>query len=168
VSCWPAADGYGFLCGLGDMIASKRAGKQFVSLDAAARLLQPVLFDPAEGQHLAALSSTGRLLIFPLDQMKSLSGGGKGVIIMGLDDGEAADRHLRGFRHALTLLASTRGGKAVETDRRTKRLGGLGGQARPQGQAGAGPLPGQRPAGRLMPRRQGPAQTGRRMASIRR
>ena len=108
-----SSDGYGFLCGLGDMIASKRAGKQFVSLDAGARLLQPVLFDPAEGQQLAALSSTGRLLIFPLDQMKSLSGGGKGVIIMGLDDGEALTATCV-FRHALTLLASTRGGKAVE------------------------------------------------------
>jgi topoisomerase-4 subunit A len=108
-----SADGYGFLCGLGDMIASKRAGKQFVSLDTGGRLLQPVFFDPAEGQHLAALSSTGRLLVFPLDQMKSLSGGGKGVIIMGLDEGEALAATCV-VRHTLTLLASTRGGKAVE------------------------------------------------------
>ncbi|WP_374492989.1 DNA topoisomerase IV subunit A [Zoogloea sp.] len=108
-----SADGYGFLCSLGDMVASKRAGKQFVSLEAGGRLLQPLLFNPAEGLQLAALSSTGRLLVFPLDQMKSLSGGGKGVIIMALDEGEALAACCV-FRHTLTLLASTRGGKAVE------------------------------------------------------
>jgi topoisomerase-4 subunit A len=39
---------------------------------------------PVSGKdHVAALSSDGRLLVFPLDQMKRLSGG-KGVQIIGL------------------------------------------------------------------------------------
>jgi topoisomerase-4 subunit A len=37
--------------------------------------------------HIAALSSDGRLLVFPLDQMKRLSGG-KGVQIIGLKGAE--------------------------------------------------------------------------------
>ena len=37
----------------------------------------------ADADHLAALSEDGRLLVFPLDQMKRLSGG-KGVQIIGL------------------------------------------------------------------------------------
>ncbi|MBT9497999.1 MAG: DNA topoisomerase IV subunit A [Zoogloea sp.] len=107
------ADGYGFLCRLGDMTATKRAGKQFINLEGGSRLLAPVLYAQGENQHLVALSSTGRLLIFTLDQMKELSGGGKGVIIIGLDAGEElAAACVAG--DSVTLLASTRGGKAVE------------------------------------------------------
>ena len=56
------SDGYGFLCNLGDMTATKRAGKQFMSVDAGARILAPVLFEAAEGQHLPAapLGELGR------------------------------------------------------------------------------------------------------------
>ena len=39
-----SSDGYGFVCSLGDMMATKRAGKQFVSVDAGGKLLAPVLF----------------------------------------------------------------------------------------------------------------------------
>jgi topoisomerase-4 subunit A len=107
------ADGYGFLCRLGDMTATKRAGKQFINLEGGSRLLAPVLYTQGENQHLVALSSTSRLLVFPLDQMKELSGGGKGVIIMGLDAGEElAAACVAG--NSVTLLASTRGGKPVE------------------------------------------------------
>lgn len=107
------ADGYGFLCRLGDMTATKRAGKQFINLEGGSKLLAPVLYAQGENQHLVALSSTSRLLIFTLDQMKELSGGGKGVIIMGLDAGEElAAACVAG--NSVTLLASTRGGKPVE------------------------------------------------------
>jgi topoisomerase-4 subunit A len=107
------ADGYGFLCRLGDMTATKRAGKQFINLEGGSKLLAPVLYSQGENQHLVALSSTSRLLVFPLDQMKELSGGGKGVIIMGLDAGEElAAACVAG--NSVTLLASTRGGKPVE------------------------------------------------------
>ena len=108
-----SADGYGFLCRLGDMSATKRAGKQFVTVDAGGRQLPPVLFDGSEGLHLAALSTSGRLLVFPLDQMKELSGGGRGVIIMGLDEGEQLGT-VCVARESLTLLAATRVGKPVE------------------------------------------------------
>jgi len=106
-------DGYGFVCRLGDMTATKRAGKQFANPDAAGGLLAPLLYDQAEGLQLAALSSTGRLLVFPLEQMKELSGGGRGVVVMGLDEGEELAA-VAVVRDSLTLLASTRGGKAVE------------------------------------------------------
>ena len=109
-----SADGYGFVCRLGDMTATKRAGKQFITVDAGGKLLAPVLFDAADGLQLAALSSTDRFLVFPLDQMKELAGGGRGVIVMGLDDGEQLAA-VCVARESITLLANTRGGKAVET-----------------------------------------------------
>ncbi|MBS0348695.1 MAG: DNA topoisomerase IV subunit A [Proteobacteria bacterium] len=109
-----STDGYGFMCRLADMTATKRAGKQFVTIDDKAKLLAPVLFDDAADLHLAALSSDDHLLIFGLDQMKELSGGGRGVIIMGLNDGQTlASVCVAG--ESITLLANTRGGKAVES-----------------------------------------------------
>lgn len=108
------SDGYGFICHLGDMTATKRAGKQFMSLDEGARLLPPVLFDAAEGLHVATLSSGGKLLIFTLDQMKELSGGGRGNVLMGLDAGETLAA-VCVAQSSLTLLCNTRGGKPVET-----------------------------------------------------
>jgi len=109
-----SSNGYGFVCRLGDLTATKRAGKQFITLDGGGTLLAPVLFDDAEGLHLAALSSSDRLLVFPLDQVKELSGGGRGVTLIGLDDGEQLAAACVA-REAITLLANTRGGKAVET-----------------------------------------------------
>lgn len=108
------SDGYGFLCRLGDMTATKRAGKQFMSVDEGARLLPPLLFDGAEGLHVATLSSGGKLLIFPIDQMKELSGGGRGNVLMGLDEGETLAAVCVAHT-SLTLLCNTRGGKPVET-----------------------------------------------------
>lgn len=108
------SDGYGFLCRLGDMTATKRAGKQFMSVDEGARLLPPLLFDGTEGLHVATLSSGGKLLIFTLDQMKELSGGGRGNVLMGLDEGETLAAVCVAHT-SLTLLCNTRGGKPVET-----------------------------------------------------
>ena len=102
------SDGYGFLCRLGDMTATKRAGKQFMSVDEGARLLPPLLFDGTGAARGNALSSGGKLLIFPIDQMKELSGGGRGNVLMGLD--EAGPRR-RPAWPSLTLLCNTRGGK---------------------------------------------------------
>lgn len=78
--------GYGFIATVSDMVARNKAGKAFVTLDGEASLLPPVLL-PENAQYVAALSQGLRLLVFPLDTMKALSGG-KGVIIMGLNEGE--------------------------------------------------------------------------------
>ncbi|MGB4673391.1 MAG: DNA topoisomerase IV subunit A [Azovibrio sp.] len=80
--------GYGFLCTLADLFSRQKAGKSFLTLEDGAAILPPVKVPAQPPQtHLAALSSDGRLLIFPLEQMKHLSGG-KGVQIMGLKDTE--------------------------------------------------------------------------------
>jgi topoisomerase-4 subunit A len=81
------AAGYGFTATLGDMVGRNKAGKQFVSVDKES-ILAPVTFTPTEQSLVAAASSDGRLLLFLLAEMKHLQGGGKGVIIMGLAEGE--------------------------------------------------------------------------------
>ncbi len=82
------AAGYGFTCTIADMVGRNKAGKQFISVNKEA-ILPPTLFAPMEHSLVAAVSSGGRLLLFLLSEMKQLSGGGKGVIVMGLAEGDS-------------------------------------------------------------------------------
>ena len=77
--------GYGFVCTFGDLLSRQKAGKSFLSVEDGAQILPPVRV--AACDHVAALSDDGRLLVFPLDQMKRLSGG-KGVQIIALKGSE--------------------------------------------------------------------------------
>jgi topoisomerase-4 subunit A len=76
--------GYGFIAQLSDMTSRQRAGKQFVTLEDGDALLRPVPVFPG-AQRLALLSGKGKFLLFGLDEVKTLSGGGRGTILMGLD-----------------------------------------------------------------------------------
>jgi topoisomerase-4 subunit A len=76
--------GYGFICTFGDLLSRQKAGKAFLSVEDGAAILPPApIVRSAGADHVAALSDDGRLLVFPLEQMKRLSGG-KGVQIIGL------------------------------------------------------------------------------------
>ncbi len=69
------------------LLTRLRAGKQFVSLDEGEAVLEPCAI-PAGTKEVAALSAEGRLLVFPLEEVKELAGGGKGVIAIKLHEGE--------------------------------------------------------------------------------
>ncbi|MBI5917857.1 MAG: DNA topoisomerase IV subunit A [Nitrosomonadales bacterium] len=75
----------GFQCTVADMLSRNKAGKQFITLEQSP-LLPPALFTPAAQSNVVAVSRLGRLLAFPLSELKRLPGGGKGVIIMGLEE----------------------------------------------------------------------------------
>jgi topoisomerase-4 subunit A len=78
--------GYGFVCQLSDLLSRQRAGKAFLSLDEGGIPLPPVQV-VASLNWIAAAADNGRLLAFPLEEMKILSGG-KGVQIVKLEDKE--------------------------------------------------------------------------------
>jgi topoisomerase-4 subunit A len=80
--------GYGFACTLGDMLSRQKAGKQFVTVDEGAEPLRPARVDAQTDHRIACLSEKGRLLVFAASEIKAQSGGGRGVTLMGLDDGE--------------------------------------------------------------------------------
>ena len=83
--------GFGFAAKLSDMTSRQRAGKQFITLESGDALLRPVpLFEGA--QQLALLSAKGKCLVFGLDEVKSLSGGGRGTILMGLDTSDKLEQ----------------------------------------------------------------------------
>ena len=79
--------GYGFTCTAADMIGRTKAGKQFITVDKET-ILAPIPYNPSPQAIIASVSAAGRLLVFLLSDMKHLSGGGKGVIIMGLAEGD--------------------------------------------------------------------------------
>ena len=73
--------GYGFIVRLGDLWSRNRAGKACVSIGQGARLLVPRPFDDPKLAQLAAVSSAGRLLVHPLEDLPHLARG-KGVKII--------------------------------------------------------------------------------------
>lgn len=108
--------GVGFVGKVADMVSRQRAGKAFMNLDEGAGLLNPSVI-PADARYIAALSAasfgTGpRLLIFPIEEMKELSGG-KGVILLALAEGEQLAA-ARAVGDSFIVTGTLRGGKESE------------------------------------------------------
>lgn len=79
--------GYGFSARAGDMVSRQKGGKSFMTLDAGDEPLMPRVIRSGAGA-IACLSEKGRLLVFGVDEIKTQSGGGRGVILMELDTNE--------------------------------------------------------------------------------
>jgi topoisomerase-4 subunit A len=84
-----------------------------MTIDAGAAPLAPMPMLP-DATHIACLSSGGRLLVFGLDEMKTLSGGGRGVTLMGLDDKETLVQALAINNAGVVLIGTRRGGRVDE------------------------------------------------------
>lgn len=73
--------GYGFIAKLEDLVSRNKNGKLVVSLPRESKLLPPVIVMNYETDLIAAVSTIGRLLIFPLNQLPLLAKG-KGLKII--------------------------------------------------------------------------------------
>jgi topoisomerase-4 subunit A len=101
---------YGFIATLKDLVSRQKAGKAFMTLGEADALLQPAVV--GTGSLIMALGSNGKLLAFPVSEMKELSAG-KGVIVMALNDDETLLSTTILQEGAALLISGTgRGGKA--------------------------------------------------------
>ncbi|TNC77074.1 DNA topoisomerase IV subunit A [Janthinobacterium lividum] len=76
--------GYGFIAKAGDMVSRLKGGKAFITLDDGDVPLEPKVIAEAASA-LACLTEGARLLVFGLDEMKTLSKGGTGVKLIDLD-----------------------------------------------------------------------------------
>jgi len=108
-----SSNGFGFVAKVGDMVSRVKAGKSFMTIDAGAAPLAPMPMLP-DATHIACLSSGGRLLVFGLDEMKTLSGGGRGVTLMALDDNETLVQALSINKAGVVLIGTRRGGRVDE------------------------------------------------------
>ncbi|MGF6901178.1 DNA topoisomerase IV subunit A [Paraburkholderia sp. GAS348] len=108
-----SSNGFGFVAKVGDMVSRVKAGKSFMTIDAGAAPLAPMPMLP-DATQIACLSSGGRLLVFGLDEMKTLSGGGRGVTLMALDDNETLLQALSINKAGVVLIGTRRGGRVDE------------------------------------------------------
>jgi len=108
-----SSNGFGFIAKIGDMVSRVKAGKAFMTIDEGCVPLAPMPMLP-DALQVACLSSGGRLLVFGLDEMKTLSGGGRGVTLMQLDDNEKLVQALAISAAGVVLVGTGRGGKATE------------------------------------------------------
>ncbi|MGE5649945.1 MAG: DNA topoisomerase IV subunit A, partial [Bacillota bacterium] len=105
--------GYGFTARAGDMVSRIKAGKAFVTLDEGDEPLAPRVVG-GNASALACLSEKGRLLVFGLDEIKTLSGGGRGVILMELEKNEKLVTAQPISQKGVTVSGIGRGGKAQQ------------------------------------------------------
>jgi topoisomerase-4 subunit A len=111
--------GFGLLARVGDLLSRQRGGKGFLSLEADEKPLPPSL---ADGQRqVACLSLSGRLLVFPLDELKLQPNGGRGLTLIDLDAKDALVS-VAAFGARLRVLGSGRGGKPKDETLRDAAL----------------------------------------------
>jgi topoisomerase IV subunit A len=112
--------GFGLLARLGDLHTRQRGGKTFLTLEPGEKLLPPVRIDAAHAQ-VACLSLDGRLLCFPLAELKLQSNGGRGLTLMDVDAQEPLVS-VATFAEIVRVSGSGRGGKPKEETLRATAL----------------------------------------------
>ncbi|MBC7513318.1 MAG: DNA topoisomerase IV subunit A [Herminiimonas sp.] len=105
--------GYGFAARAGDMVSRIRAGKAFITLDNGDTPLLPREIG-AKASAIACLSEKGRLLVFGMDELKTLSGGGRGVTLIDLEPSETLIAALPISQRGVVVFGTGRGGKAQQ------------------------------------------------------
>ncbi|MDD2810933.1 DNA topoisomerase IV subunit A [Rhodoferax sp.] len=83
--------GYGFTATVAHMISRQKAGKAFVTVNAGESLCLPsVIANPGTGvspaSHVACASTGGRILTFELAELKAMPSGGRGLMLLALED----------------------------------------------------------------------------------
>ncbi|MBT9597393.1 MAG: DNA topoisomerase IV subunit A [Vitreoscilla sp.] len=101
--------GYGLLARGADLVSRQRGGKSFLALEDKEHLLPPVAVATGH-QQVACLSLSGRLLVYPLAELKLQPKGGRGLTLMDVD---AKDPLLSvaTCADALRVIGHGRGGK---------------------------------------------------------
>ena len=134
--------GFGLLAKVGDMTSRQRGGKSFLSVADTDRLLPPV---PVQATHtqVACLSLSSRLLVFPLDELKLQSNGGKGLTLMDVDAKDPLVS-IATCANAVKVLGTGRGGKAKEEDLKGATLASHAGKRARRGKVIDASIKGQR------------------------
>ncbi|MDI6745592.1 MAG: DNA gyrase C-terminal beta-propeller domain-containing protein, partial [Rhodocyclaceae bacterium] len=131
--------GYGFIASIADLVSRNRAGKAFMSLEKGEKPLAPCKVDVTEGNPrgagatAAALSQSGRLLLFPLAELKTLAKG-RGTIIQDIPPKDELVAVAIGDGAAFTVRGAGRGGKAAEYRLTAKELANHRGSRARKGQ----------------------------------
>ncbi len=95
-----SSGGYGFIASLENMVSRQKAGKAFVTCNEGETMCYPSLVGGAQGRvvvagtpaavvqqatHVACASTGGRILTFEIAELKFMSNGGRGLMLLDLD-----------------------------------------------------------------------------------
>lgn len=105
--------GFGFIAKAADMVSRIKGGKAYITLDEGATPLPPAVI-PDTASAVAVLSANARVLVFGLDEMKVLTNGGRGVILMELEDKETLIAAQPISQKGVIVSGIGRGGKPQE------------------------------------------------------
>ena len=115
-----SSGGYGFMATVEDMISRLKAGKAFVTCNATETLCRPSLVAASGGTapllpatHVACVSTGGRILCFEISELKIMSNGGRGLMLIDLQDKDS----LAGaavYTRSVRIEGLGRGGKQRE------------------------------------------------------
>lgn len=83
--------GYGFVGKFADMVSKNKAGKAYLSLPTAARVMAPQPVSNVDSAWCLSISNEGRMLLFPLRDLPSL-GKGKGNKLINIPGAKAQTR----------------------------------------------------------------------------
>jgi len=78
--------GNGFIVKSEDLLTRVKAGKGFMTLEEGEDVIRPAAL-PDKPEMMVCLSENSRMLLFPAEELKEMARG-RGVTLMGLDDGE--------------------------------------------------------------------------------
>ena len=105
--------GYGFTAKSGDMVSRTRGGKAFITLDEGDEPLAPRPI-AADASAIACLSEKGRVLVFGISEIKTLTAGGRGVILIDLEKNEKLLATQPISQRGVVVSGIGRGAKAQE------------------------------------------------------
>jgi topoisomerase-4 subunit A len=102
--------GYGLLARAGDLLSRQRGGKSFYTVEAGERFLAPIVVAAAHSQ-VACLAADGRLLVFPLAELRLQPKGGRGLMLISDISAAVPMLSVATFAEQIELLGSGRGAK---------------------------------------------------------
>ena len=113
-----SSGGYGFMASVENMTARNKAGKAYVTCNEGETLCAPsIASNPAGASpvlaatHVACASTGGRLLTFEIAEMKTMTNGGRGLMLMGLEDKDTLAGAVA-YTRSVKIEGVGRGGKA--------------------------------------------------------
>ncbi len=115
-----SSGGYGFLAAVENMVSKFKAGKAFVTVNPGETLCAPSVVACESGSvpwpaatHVACASTGGRILTFELAELRSMANGGRGLMLIDLEDKDSL-AGAAAYTRSVRIDGVGRGGKVRE------------------------------------------------------
>jgi topoisomerase-4 subunit A len=115
-----SSGGYGFTATVAHMVSRLKAGKAFVTCNPGETLCRPSVVASEAGlvptppaSHVACASAGGRILTFEITELKQMAGGGRGLMLIDLEDKDSL-AGAAAYTRSIRIDGIGRGGKLRE------------------------------------------------------